>query len=876
MPRETSADRASHERLEDVNSTRSSGQTGRSLDHLTVITVDVCDSAGTMTRQALRRFTGLVCGVLARYEAQAVSPDGSTIRAAFREEAEAVSSAAAILRTLAVSNRDRPDQDRIDARIRLHSEPGRALASLNTADSSNRQEDANRVLLTNEVRERLPEDMRRLCRPLAPAAQQGEPPRLRRSQRSGGEETWQLEWADDAFSISREEARCYCLEVTATGSKFRYDMRGIESGGSTVSRYDVRDVDMAEVQKVCREILDVVNDANRRTISSEAHHRALIGCGQRLYDLLLTRETKQALREIEGLCLLLRLDDNSVGLPWELLHDGESFLGRRFAVGRAVTTRGTPVPAQEYRPDVVTALVIADPQGDLPSAAQEGEMVKRVLSATNIIRPTIISGAVTEREVVDQLRDHRILHFCGHAEYNSAESGVAGWQLADGILSTTDIVDLAGGGKPMPSLVFCNACESAQTDGDAGERERRVHGIADAFLLAGTRHYIGTLWEVPDEASAELARSFYVALAQGKAVGVALLEARESAIRQFGESALIWAAYVLYGDPTRTFLPSLDEEFARLPREEAASLDAPSPRMRRSSPLSEKKAPVPMATYISIAAFFLMIALLYAWNTVRQNPGLLPAASSSVTAPNNPPPVQDQIAFIAERIKQGNAALPADRVSPDGWTSPALGFAVVNANLDGLNARDARRFLSELDRALGESRRLLLVDRAGIDYVLRELSLAAGQLSDPARSAEVGRIVGARLIVSLDNVPETSGGTLYAKLVDAQTTAVLPVAPIEYTDSAKAADALAGALVEAVEKEFALRGVASMVGGNEFKLNLGRDHGLRAESRIELDSGTGDPVKAVVSDVEPLNCTITTDGAITLREDGRVKITLLP
>jgi hypothetical protein len=100
----------------------------------------------------------------------------------------------------------------------------------------------------------------------------------------------------------------------------------------------------------------------------------------------------------------------------------------------------------------------------------------------------------------------------------------------------------------MPMVVFSNACQSGHTgawDGDAAQ----VFGLANAFLTAGVRHYVGTQWEIVDGQSALFAAEFYRHLTDGKAIGAAVRHARAAVVERAGETALAWASYVLYGDP---------------------------------------------------------------------------------------------------------------------------------------------------------------------------------------------------------------------------------------------------------------------------------------------------------------------------------------
>ena len=152
------------------------------------------------------------------------------------------------------------------------------------------------------------------------------------------------------------------------------------------------------------------------------------------------------------------------------------------------------------------------------------------------------------------LAQYDVLHYAGHADYDLQEPAQSGWRLADGKVTAQDILQ-QGKTAPVPALVFCNACQSGQTDAwtESQSGEQGVYGLANAFLLAGTQHYIGSVWEVPDQPSAAFATAFYQALAQGFRVGEAVRHARLTLAERDGDESAVWASYVLYGDPTTRY-----------------------------------------------------------------------------------------------------------------------------------------------------------------------------------------------------------------------------------------------------------------------------------------------------------------------------------
>lgn len=75
-----------------------------------------------------------------------------------------------------------------------------------------------------------------------------------------------------------------------------------------------------------------------------------------------------------------------------------------------------------------------------------------------------------------------------------------------------------------------------------------VSGLAKAFLSAGARNVILTLWSVDDEATSTFMAFFYEEVAKGRSIKTALMEARNRMIRRTKyKHPWYWAGFVLYG-----------------------------------------------------------------------------------------------------------------------------------------------------------------------------------------------------------------------------------------------------------------------------------------------------------------------------------------
>src|SRR5499426_110681 len=336
-----------------------------------------------------------------------------------------------------------------------------------------------------------------------------------------------------------------------------------EGGEKTLRPYEHVDVPWEQIEARRREVISLLNRANRRAKVTREILESLKKSGQILFDLLIPPKVREKISSTDAENLILYVDDRLVHIPWELLFDGKQFLCRRFAMGRIVSTRQAPTSLSSRIPKApFKVLVVGDPRGDLDASYQEGIEIKTFLDEKReLFHVDFKSHPVDIPFVKKNLRDYDVVHYAGHGDYHSNNPAESGWLLKDGRLKASE-VSAMGGLQPMPSLVFSNACQS----GHSGEwrirenYEQEIYGLANAYLLAGVQHYIGTFWEILDEPSSQFAKLFYGSLSQGESVGEAVRKAREKLIEAHAEETIVWAGYMLYGDPTFVFDPAEKEK----------------------------------------------------------------------------------------------------------------------------------------------------------------------------------------------------------------------------------------------------------------------------------------------------------------------------
>lgn len=148
-----------------------------------------------------------------------------------------------------------------------------------------------------------------------------------------------------------------------------------------------------------------------------------------------------------------------------------------------------------------SALVVADPQLDLPAARDEGEAVAEALRAVpGWGKVTHLARQRARREaVLAGLVDADLVHYAGHGRFRGWESDLP---LADGRLTLGDVLSL----EAPPAGVVLSACDSAASSREAPQVSI---GLAQAFLLAGSHWVLAASRPVGDEAARSLFGRFY-------------------------------------------------------------------------------------------------------------------------------------------------------------------------------------------------------------------------------------------------------------------------------------------------------------------------------------------------------------------------------
>jgi tetratricopeptide (TPR) repeat protein len=186
----------------------------------------------------------------------------------------------------------------------------------------------------------------------------------------------------------------------------------------------------------------------------------------------------------------------------------------------------------------------------LPSSGMEIEQLRRLWDAAPeevLVGPAATEAAVKVASASDTLAKYRYVHFAIHgilklddAIQPSLVLSLAGDQHGeDGFLRLDEVTSL----RLNADLVVLSACQTGQGELYSAEG---VSGLARAFLYAGSRAVLCSLWRVDDEATVGLMTDIYAGLKAQKPAADALREAQLRMIAD-GQPPLYWAPFILIG-----------------------------------------------------------------------------------------------------------------------------------------------------------------------------------------------------------------------------------------------------------------------------------------------------------------------------------------
>ncbi len=178
-------------------------------------------------------------------------------------------------------------------------------------------------------------------------------------------------------------------------------------------------------------------------------------------------------------------------------------------------------------PDWVPGLGVADPQGDLPFSQMEVERIRAAILEVSDDQAflNLVGSNATDEDVLREIAHRAVGHLSCHAAWNPIKPLDSAIALANQTQLTIQRI-LSELRLSRMRLVVLSACESANGF-RPGSRGEEYLGLPAAFILAGAKSVVGSLWAVLDPPTALLMSKMYEHLLQGEAIDTALKAAQD-------------------------------------------------------------------------------------------------------------------------------------------------------------------------------------------------------------------------------------------------------------------------------------------------------------------------------------------------------------
>jgi len=217
-----------------------------------------------------------------------------------------------------------------------------------------------------------------------------------------------------------------------------------------------------------------------------------------------------------------------------------------------------------YDPKQLTEVAVTrgyDPKELANLPASKEEVLAAEAAIHNPSDTLLLGSSATESQFKhSELAKYRLIHLAVHGYANTTNPDDSALILLpggadDGFLRASEIVQL----RLHADLVILSACDTAigPIQGEEG-----IAALSRAFLLAGAKAVVSTLWPIQDASSLVIMKNFYRHLAANEPAAKALTEAKRDTLREFAPAATPyhWAGFIFQGGTDRATLFHEDEQ----------------------------------------------------------------------------------------------------------------------------------------------------------------------------------------------------------------------------------------------------------------------------------------------------------------------------
>ena len=231
-------------------------------------------------------------------------------------------------------------------------------------------------------------------------------------------------------------------------------------------------------------------------------------------------------------------------LPFHALFDGTRYLIESFQMSYLPTshlllkTQSNDDASTERAVKKRPLIFGYSGQGHLPHVLDEAKMLATLLGGN-----CYLEEEATIERLLHEVESSPLIHLATHGHSRLDSPNFSSVLLADGQLNA---IDAFGMNLSQCELVTLSGCETGLSLSGGGDEQL---GLGRAFLAAGTKSLVMSLWPVEEAATSELMQHFYQHLLHGESRIAALRHAQCSLLHSSSHAhPYFWAAFKLVGE----------------------------------------------------------------------------------------------------------------------------------------------------------------------------------------------------------------------------------------------------------------------------------------------------------------------------------------
>lgn len=316
------------------------------------------------------------------------------------------------------------------------------------------------------------------------------------------------------------------------------------------SKSELRAVNIAKISESEMNIL--------KNIPGETAIEKLETIGRTIFQSLFPIQIRNYLKEYSISTVLI--NSEKFLIPFELMHDGHSFLSTKIEFYRnpifKAGEKETPSISTKAKKLPGTVVFFTNPTSDLDEA--ENEVTKIIdffksKEKLNLDIKEYSQEGASYNALANIFPKYRldIFHYSGHSKIT--ENDIQ-FHLKDYPFSINDV------SLHYPALFFLNMCEA-----DITVQHKIVFkgyeslNFPMALMKQGAKACIATFWPIVDKSAAEFATIFYQQAIKGYTFGRSLCSTKAQLSKISDPNDITWMSFLLYGDPSKALLNGIIE-----------------------------------------------------------------------------------------------------------------------------------------------------------------------------------------------------------------------------------------------------------------------------------------------------------------------------